>query len=96
MSGSAQILRLQLHLESMTLSRVLDRLAVLGLVPRVVAFRRGTDGQGRLRLTLDAMAPPQAANLIARLEQIPAVVVVTQVPIHPPRRSAPQNPPVSM
>ena len=76
MSGSAQLLRLHLLLESTALLRVFDRLGVLGLVPRAMEFRRDEDGQGRLSLDLDLLPAHQPENLMARLGQIEVVVSV--------------------
>lgn len=76
MSGPAQSLRLQILLESAALSRVLDRLCVLGIVPRVLTLRRDETGRGELRVELDLLSPQLSESLIARLGQIPAVVSV--------------------
>lgn len=73
MSASAQIVRLNIHLEPSGLTRVLDRLAVLGIVPRTMSFHRGQANGNMLFLELDGLSDTTRQNLVLRLEQIPAV-----------------------
>lgn len=76
MSRSAPLVRLHLLLDSQGLSRALDRLTVLGIVPRKLEFRRAENGLGRLVLDLDTVPTDAVPSLMARLEQIPAVAAV--------------------
>jgi hypothetical protein len=62
------------------LSRIVDRLSVVGVVPRSIMFRRGLRGSGFVHLTLDRTQSAEAALLAIRLEQLIPVLRVRLSP----------------
>ncbi len=76
MSASAQIVRLHIVLEPAGLLRIVDRLVVLDLMPQRLSFRVRKSGAATLIVQLDSLDAARQENLIARLEQIPAVTSV--------------------
>lgn len=70
------VTRLHLVLEPTALLRVLDRLAVLDLLPNALCFRRPEAGNAVLQLEWDEIDESKAVNLRDRLAQFPAVCMV--------------------
>jgi hypothetical protein len=83
MSDPAQIVRVHICLEWSGVVRVLDRLSVLGHVPKRMVFVQSSVAEGQLRLELGLQTEAQAVSLIERLEQMPAV---RRARIHRPRK----------
>lgn len=65
-----------LVLEPAALSRVLDRLAVLDLIPDTLCFERRHAGEAILQMAWDDFDAAKAANLRDRLAQFPSVSAV--------------------
>jgi hypothetical protein len=82
MSGPAHAVRLHIHVcDGLSgMSRILDRLSLVGLTPMSIVFRRGQQGQGFLHLTLAPKDSTQAETLAVRLEQVIPVIRVRLSP----------------
>ncbi len=78
MSDPAQTVRLHILLcDGLSgLSRIVDRLAVVGVVPLEIVFRRGPGERAFLHLELDGVSPGTVASLVLRLRQVVAVSCV--------------------
>lgn len=68
--------RLQIVSEPAALSRVLDRLTVLDLLPNVLHFQQQEAGDAVFQLEWKDLEASRALNLRDRLAQIPAVRTV--------------------
>lgn len=68
--------RLHIVAEPATLLRVLDRLAVLNLLPNELHFQRTDEKFAVFQLGWNDVEPSRATNLRDRLAQIPAVHII--------------------
>jgi hypothetical protein len=76
MSAPAQALRLHILMEPPDLVRVFDHLRVVGLIPQWSLFRCRDERRAFLVVHLRAVDDHHAEFLVARLRQIPTVLVV--------------------
>jgi hypothetical protein len=78
MSEPAQTVRLHIHLcDGLSgLSRVIDRLAAIGIVPLKLCFRRGRNGRAIAHVDLGPSDRVAAEQLRERLVQLVPVVAI--------------------
>jgi hypothetical protein len=83
MSGPARAVRLHIHVcDGLSgVSRILDRLSVVGLTPVSIVFRRGQQSRGFVHLTVAHQDAGHAETLALRLEQVTPVLRVRMSPI---------------
>ena len=96
MSEPAHVVRLNILLSDglSGVSRVIDRLAVIGIVPEWILFKARPNDRAYVHLALDPSARPQAEALAVRLAQMvqvgclrlsstPAIQASAEPRVHP-------------